>query len=63
MVHGGDYGSEGLPVYEGVDLGESVAVFFDVFVGFFEHVGSECGHVYLWGGSRFKVIRGVLEAV
>ncbi|GAF98985.1 unnamed protein product, partial [marine sediment metagenome] len=32
-------------------------------VCFFEHVGSECGHVLLWGGSRYKFYRGGLETV
>ena len=63
MVHGGDYGSEGLPVYVGVDPGEPVAVLLDVFVGFSEHVGSECSHVCLLGMVIYKFNRGGLEAV
>jgi len=58
VVEALDDGSEGLPVYEEVDVGEPVAIFLDVIVGFSEHVVSKGVHVSCLVIVVYKFNRG-----
>jgi len=62
VVEALDDGSEGLPVYEEVDVGEPVAIFLDVIVGFSEHVISKGAMFHAWLLWSINLTEG-LEAV